>query len=298
MRYIKSYKISDVDIFGIDVTPVPFSSFIYSYIIKNKTYEDRCLVVDPGPASSVDYLVRIIKKLNCEKLDVLLTHIHIDHSGSTGHLSLFFKDRLKAYVHPKGMPHLIDPERLWKSSNEVLGTLAEIYQRPISLDSELIYQTSDKEEAIINGIRLVFIHTPGHASHHQSILLQEHGLLFPGEASGLYIEEQDASLIAAPPPFIYDIYMTSLERLMNLQPSLLALPHNTVVQSSAHFTRHLEQLSLWKKISTVETFEEFIQKIRNEDLNIARLLSTDDKMIIENVKLNLLGAYQAFHTSH
>jgi glyoxylase-like metal-dependent hydrolase (beta-lactamase superfamily II) len=50
----------------------------------------------------------------------LLTHIHLDHAGTTGALVQENPD-LKVYVHEFGAVHLVDPSRLLASAGRLYG---------------------------------------------------------------------------------------------------------------------------------------------------------------------------------
>ena len=81
-------------------------------------YEIDGVIVDPGPASSVDTLINRLGPT--EPRVLLLTHIHLDHAGATGVLCKRYP-KLKVYVHEVGAPHLIDPSKLLKSAGRLYG---------------------------------------------------------------------------------------------------------------------------------------------------------------------------------
>jgi glyoxylase-like metal-dependent hydrolase (beta-lactamase superfamily II) len=78
-------------------------------------YDVDGVIVDPGPASTVETLLE-----QAEPRVLLLTHIHLDHAGATGVLVRRNPD-LKVYVHERGAPHLIDPSKLLKSAAQLYG---------------------------------------------------------------------------------------------------------------------------------------------------------------------------------
>ena len=85
------------------------------------------LLVDPGPASTIPYLVERLDELGIRTIDyILLTHIHLDHAGGTGQLLRHFPGA-KVNCHPKGIPHMVAPQKLWEESIKVLGKVAEAY---------------------------------------------------------------------------------------------------------------------------------------------------------------------------
>jgi len=80
-------------------------------------------LVDPGPASCLDSLELGLNGMGIRFEDVthiLLTHVHLDHGGSTGTLLRRYP-RLKVFVHERGAPHLVDPTRLVRSATRLWG---------------------------------------------------------------------------------------------------------------------------------------------------------------------------------
>jgi glyoxylase-like metal-dependent hydrolase (beta-lactamase superfamily II) len=156
-----------------------FHHFISSWFFTDMM--GRRILVDPGPANTIPLLLDKLSSIT-EDIDlVLLTHIHLDHSGGIGQFCERFKNA-KVLVHPKAIKHLINPGKLWRSSLDVLGDIAEMYGAPAALNSEYLIQ--DSEIADIN-----IIETPGHSPHHLSFILPFQGkrLLFAGEAAGLHV---------------------------------------------------------------------------------------------------------------
>src|SRR5213592_1452431 len=76
------------------------------------------VLVDPGPASSVDGLLAALGDVEPRRL--LLTHIHLDHAGATGVLVRRFPE-IQVYVHERGAPHLVDPSKLLASAEKLYG---------------------------------------------------------------------------------------------------------------------------------------------------------------------------------
>ncbi|MFO7652835.1 MAG: MBL fold metallo-hydrolase [Candidatus Krumholzibacteriia bacterium] len=194
------------------------------------------LLVDPGPPSTADVLLRALQARGVERLElVLLTHVHLDHAGATSAVLQRYPEARVA-VHERGREHLLDPERLWHGSLRVLGPVAEVYGRPRPVPAAAL-ATGDELAAC--GVRTV--PTPGHAAHHQSFV---HGdTLYVGEAAGTYLDEEAEGFAAAlpeavrgagtgtepgagfylrpatPPRFFPGAALGSLERLIGLDPA-------------------------------------------------------------------------------
>ncbi len=228
---------------NLDQPVTGFRNFISSWVLKTA---QTTILVDPGPASSIVHLTSELNRLGIKHLDfILLTHIHIDHAGGTG---LILKKFPEACVvcHPKAIKHLINPEKLWKGSLEVLGKLAEVYG-PISaipegcLISEGPLRTAD--------LTIEVVETPGHAAHHVVYLIDD--LLFMGEVAGVNIPLPDRNYlrVATPPVFKYEVYRDSLQKAGDLKARHLCFGHYGYRNDSDWvFTRAREQLDLWIEI--------------------------------------------------
>ena len=71
---------------------------------------DRGLVLfDAGPESAFQRIVSELRKVGFQPTDVchvFLSHIHFDHAGAAWR---FAELGATVYVHPRGLPHLLDP---------------------------------------------------------------------------------------------------------------------------------------------------------------------------------------------
>src|SRR6187402_960651 len=71
-------------------------------------------IIDPGPATCLATLEDALKARGFEWNDVqavLLTHIHLDHAGGSGHVLQKAKTA-RLYVHQNGARHMVDPAKL------------------------------------------------------------------------------------------------------------------------------------------------------------------------------------------
>ena len=70
------------------------------------------VLFDVGPESAFQEIVGELRKLGFQAADVrqaFLSHIHFDHAGAAWR---FAELGAMVYVHPRGVPHLIDPTKL------------------------------------------------------------------------------------------------------------------------------------------------------------------------------------------
>jgi glyoxylase-like metal-dependent hydrolase (beta-lactamase superfamily II) len=139
-----------------------FRKFISAWAYK---IDGVTLLVDPGPASTIPYLVERLDELGIRTIDyILLTHIHLDHAGGTGQFLRHFPGA-KVNCHPKGIPHMVAPQKLWEESKKVLGKVAEACGEMSPVPESSI---SYRDRIALGGVSIEVIETPGHAAHHVS----------------------------------------------------------------------------------------------------------------------------------
>ena len=224
----------------IDQALEGFREFISAWVYR---VDGATILVDPGPASTIPHLAERLKRLGIDRIDhVLLTHIHLDHAGGTGHLLEHFPDA-KVNCHPKGIPHLVAPQRLWEESKKVLGKVAEAYgeMAPVPEASIAWQDRIPVGDGVIEAME-----TPGHAAHHVSYRAGD--LLFAGEVGGVYVP-LDGGLYcrpATPPPFQHGTFRDSIDRVAALDVKLVCVGHYGCRQDVAElFERARRQIDFW-----------------------------------------------------
>lgn len=243
-----------------------FRKFISCWLYSKK---ELCILIDPGPASTIPVLFEALTNLSVKKIDyILLTHIHIDHAGGTGLIHSKFPEA-KIICHPLGIKHMIEPEKLWISSQKVLGKIADIYGKifPVPAD-KISYSESIKDKLCID-----VIETPGHAAHHLNFLID--GYLFAGEALGVnYPLENDSYLrIATPPKFKYPVYKDSIKKIAKLDCDHICFGHYGLRSGLKNvFSNAREQLERW--LNTTALFYKGNNQTHPEDI-FNELVSSD-----------------------
>jgi glyoxylase-like metal-dependent hydrolase (beta-lactamase superfamily II) len=157
---------------------------------------------------------------------LVLTHIHLDHAGSTGTL-VAEQPRLRVFVHERGAPHLINPDKLVLSASRLYGDAMERLWgeiRPVPASSLVVLAGGERIEA--GGRQLEVAYTPGHASHHVSLYNADTGIAFVGDAAGVKLKPEGYVLPPTPPPDIdLEAWRESLLRIEAWRPDTLFLTH-------------------------------------------------------------------------
>jgi glyoxylase-like metal-dependent hydrolase (beta-lactamase superfamily II) len=224
----------------IDQALEGFRQFISAWVCR---IDGETLLVDPGPASTVHFLADQLRRAGIDRVDhVLLTHIHLDHAGGTGHLLRYFPEA-RVNCHPKGIPHLVAPQKLWEESKKVLGKVAEAYGEMAPVPEANI---SWQVKIPAGGLEIEAIETPGHAAHHVSYRAGD--ILFAGEVCGVYVPLDGGFYCrpATPPPFQHGTFRDSIDRVAGLDVKLVCVGHYGCRQDVAEvFGRARWQLDFW-----------------------------------------------------
>jgi glyoxylase-like metal-dependent hydrolase (beta-lactamase superfamily II) len=195
----------------------------------------RAAFVDTGTTHSVPYLLAALDELHIERAAVdfiFLTHVHLDHAGGAGALMQALPNA-RAVLHPRGAPHLIAPARLIAAAIAVYGAAAyhRLYGKLVPLPPERVLITADLERMSLAGRPFEFVHTPGHALHHQAIVDVEHSGVFTGDTFGLSYREMDtaqgAFIVPPTPPTQFDPeqLVQSIDRVAAYAPQYVYLMH-------------------------------------------------------------------------
>jgi glyoxylase-like metal-dependent hydrolase (beta-lactamase superfamily II) len=196
------------------------------------------VIVDPGPASTAETLLASV-----EPRALLLTHIHLDHAGATGVLVRRNPD-LRVYVHERGAPHLIDPDKLLKSAGQLYGDdMDRLWGEVVPVPEENITILTGGET--VEGCRVEY--APGHASHHVVYLHEDSGDAFVGDVAGVRVPPWDFTLAPSPPPDIdIEKWNASLDLLADWGPKRLCLTHfGAVEDTGTQIERVREWLADW-----------------------------------------------------
>jgi glyoxylase-like metal-dependent hydrolase (beta-lactamase superfamily II) len=285
------------NLFLIDLETGGLHNIVASYVLKGA----KTIIVETGPFSSICNLLSGLRELNVKAEDVAyvaISHVHIDHGGGAGTL-LKLLPNAKVIAHPKGVPHLVNPEKLWLQTKEVLGNVAETFGEPVPVPEDRIIAATDYMTFEAGTVKLKVIETLGHASHHLSYYYPICRGIFPGDAAGIYISQFDVVVPTTPPPFCVDFALASLEKLIRLNPKSLYFSHfGNASDAVKRLQEHALQIQLWEDIAregveNKQSLEEIRDRIISED-KVMRKLAGCLKLYPIYVKTVLENSVQGF----
>jgi glyoxylase-like metal-dependent hydrolase (beta-lactamase superfamily II) len=197
----------------IDVKHLGLDRVIGSWLVDG-------LLIDPGPESAVETLLEGLGDEQPRAL--LLTHIHFDHAGASGALVERWPD-LPVYVHERGAPHMVDPERLVASARQIWGEdFDRLWGRVIPVPEENLRVLSGGET--VEGFDVEYV--PGHAKHHVAYFHHDTGHAYVGDMAGVRIPPSDVTRAPTPPPDIdVEAWLDSVDRIEARNPTAVVLTH-------------------------------------------------------------------------
>jgi glyoxylase-like metal-dependent hydrolase (beta-lactamase superfamily II) len=211
---------------------------------------DGIAIVDPGPSTSLPVVRRRLADRGASVADItaiVLTHIHLDHAGSTGTL-VRDNPRIRVFVHARGGPHLVDPSRLLRSAGRIYGDQMErLWHEVLPVPSERIHVLGEEDSICVAGRRMQSIYTPGHAWHHVSVLDEATGIAFVGDTAGERYPGERYVLPVTPPPDVdLERWGASIARIRAWDSTQLVVTHFGAFQDPArHLAEHEQRLGQW-----------------------------------------------------
>jgi glyoxylase-like metal-dependent hydrolase (beta-lactamase superfamily II) len=210
----------------IDLNFLGAEEIIASFLLLG---DGSAAIVETGPASCLDSLEGGLEEHGVSFEDVrqvFLTHIHLDHAGASGNLAELLPNAT-FYVHEVGVPHLVDPSKLWKSATRIYGErMDELWGETRPVPEDRIVVLSGGEELEAAGGVLSARYTPGHAYHHIAYLEPGSGALFTGDVAGIRLPGQSYVRPPTPPPEIdLEAWVSSIEEMRRISPRSLCPTH-------------------------------------------------------------------------
>jgi len=201
-------------------------------------------LVDPGPATCLERLEGGLADIGLGWSDVrriFLTHVHLDHAGATGHIAER-APHVEVVVHEDGAPHMVDPERLVKSTRRTFGEAHDkLWGEVRPLSPENLAVVGRGSPTFVGGLRP--IPTPGHAPHHLGFLDESDGSFFAGDALGIVLDPAAPTHPATPPPSLdLAAWYATLAEIVQIGPERAAVTHFGIHPNVTERALALEQV--------------------------------------------------------
>ncbi|MGH2711620.1 MAG: MBL fold metallo-hydrolase [Actinomycetota bacterium] len=187
-------------------------------------------LIETGPATSVDAVRAGLADLGVGPNDlahIVVTHIHLDHAGGAGSLAPHFPGA-KVWVHERGAPHLEDPTKLMASAVRVYGeeNLMRMFGAVEPLPADRLRPVAGGDRISLGDRELEAIYTPGHASHHVALRDSNTGVIFVGDAMGVFLPDVGVLRPASPPPeFDLEQAIESIGFISDREPPAILFSH-------------------------------------------------------------------------
>ena len=257
----------------LDLEFLDESFSIASFLIESKA---GLILIESGPENTFEHLQKAIVAKGFKGEDVrhvLLTHIHFDHAGAAWK---FAEKGAKIYVHPVGLSHLQNPEKLWNSAKMIYGDdMDRLWGNMKPIDESLLVPADDGDVLKIGEWEIKVHYTPGHAVHHNAY--QCGNIIFTGDVAGVKIHKGPVVPPCPPPDIDLKLWKNSIQKLKNLKSEKFYLTHFGIVENVA---QHLSELEIiledwanWMKpyfdagTSPEEITPKFMQYTKNQLMN-------------------------------
>jgi glyoxylase-like metal-dependent hydrolase (beta-lactamase superfamily II) len=172
---------------------------IASYLFRHSA---GAVLIESGPGSTKRTLASALAEHGMTPRDVthvLLTHIHLDHAGAAGWLA---SQGAQIFVHPLGVPHLLNPEKLLASATRIYGDrMGSLWGEFLPVPEGQLNAPADGEEIAVGSLRFVAFSMPGHAEHHMVYRFEETG--FTGDVGGVRMQGFRYLRAPMPPPELH-----------------------------------------------------------------------------------------------
>lgn len=237
---------------------------IASYLLETS---EGPVLMETGPDTTFGNLEAGLSRLGYAPADVkhvFVTHIHLDHSGAAWR---FAEAGSTVYVHPRGAPHLVDPEKLVKSATMIYGDrMDELWGRVRGMDGDRVVALGDAESVSVGGLEIKAFDTPGHAGHHNAYLVR--GVLFTGDVAGCRISAGPVIPPTPPPEINVEKWHASIDRIREISPDTLYPTHfggfSDVDAQLNALSDRLDEWTRWvgERISAGRTEEDMKEEFR------------------------------------
>ncbi len=247
----------------------------------------RLAFIDCGTSYTLERALEVLedKGYTAEQVDyVIPTHVHLDHAGGAGAMMAAFSNA-RLVIHPRGAAHMIDPTKLIAGVKAVYGEAGykKHFGELVPVPADRVIEAGDGYELDMNGRKLSFIDTPGHARHHFCVHDSLSAGIFTGDTFGLSYREFDTDngpfifATTTPVQFDPDAWYQTLDRLMALKPKNFYLTHFSAIPATAELEQGLRQ--------SIKSFVEIAQNAAaNNDQPREEILQRMEESLIAGLR--------------
>ncbi len=186
------------------------------------------VIVETGIGTNHDRILEALDDVGIaqEALQaIVVTHVHLDHAGGAGFLAEACPNA-EVYVHERGAPHLVDPERLVDGTKAAVGDQWRWYTEPDPVPADRVVELADGDVIDLGEYTLRAHEAPGHAPHQHVFELPEQRAVFTGDAAGIWIPTLERIRETSPPAqFSLEGCLKDLEMLAAIDPDVLLYTH-------------------------------------------------------------------------
>ena len=279
-----------------------------SYLI---THQGKAAFIDCGTAYSTPHLISALEDAGLSTHDVeyvIPTHVHLDHAGGAGSLMQSCPNAV-LLAHPRGLRHLINPQRLVESARSVYGAekFDALYGDIQPVEEQRSLAVEDHSEFSLNGRTLYFADTPGHARHHFCVFDELSNGWFTGDTFGLSYPDlttrngQYIMPTTTPTQFEPDAWQSTLDRLLENQPERMYLTHYGMIENISSYANKLKAdlesycelaLQLKEHDDRSRALQDSLMEFTREDLKTMGCTLSDPEirhLINDDILLNAQG---------
>jgi glyoxylase-like metal-dependent hydrolase (beta-lactamase superfamily II) len=213
-------------VYMLDTYALGQPNTVSAYLIKGP----KPTLVDCGYQSSYRNVLAGLAEVGVMPSDVrylVPTHVHLDHAGAAGHLVREMPNA-EVVAHEKSVPHLVDPTRLIGSATKVFGKMImELYGSPEPIPAGRITAVGAESHLDLgDGLTATLMHSPGHAPHQISMMLDTTKALLTADAVGIVYPNLKTLIPTTPPPsFEQSQLVATVGSLVQTGPRELLVPH-------------------------------------------------------------------------
>jgi glyoxylase-like metal-dependent hydrolase (beta-lactamase superfamily II) len=258
-----------------------FEDFVGCYLLSGK----KKALIDVGPGAGIPGLLNALSVAGVSPAEIdyiILTHIHIDHAGGIGQAVKAMKNA-RVLAHSRARKHLIDPTALWHASQATLGELALRYGLIDPVPEDRIISVEEGMQLDLgNGLLPEIYLTPGHAPHHIAVFDRLDNILLAGDMAGVYMH--DFFRPNAPPPFKFQDFLTSIDKIIELKPDKIGYSHFGCYGDAVKKLLAVRaQTVLWHEIVRAgakdgKTAEDMFGLLRTQDDTIEKIEKLDQSV--------------------